>query len=134
MKLIPLLSVPLLLYIVGVHTHLPFLNFTEEAYRSVTLPSGTPWTIRGFDVFVALCIFFLIVEITKNVSLEKRSLSTILFEHVFSAVLCVICVVLFLLVSGYGTSHILILAIFAACDVVVGILISERLHRVPPRP
>ena len=129
MKLIPLLSIPLFLYIIGVHTHLPALNFTNDAYGTLPLPSGVQWTVHGFDIFVAICILFLILEIVKNVSLEKRSLSTILFEHVFSAVLCVVCAVLFLLVANYGTSHILLLAVFAVCDVVVGILISERLHR-----
>lgn len=131
MKLVPLLSIPLLLYILGVHTHIPVLAFTEEAYGSLTLPSGAPWTIRGFDVFVALSTLFLIVEITKGIRLEKRSLSTILFEHVFSAVLCVVCMVLFLMVESYGTSHVLLLSGFAVCDVVVGILISERLQRLP---
>lgn len=129
MKLIPLLSIPLFLYIIGVQTHLPVLNFTNEAYGTFALPSGVQWTIHGFDIFVAISIFFLILEIVKNVSLEKRSLSTILFEHVFSAVLCVVCAVLFLLATNYGTSHILLLAVFAMCDVVVGILLSERLHR-----
>lgn len=116
--MIPLLAVLWLVY----NAMLVVADTTvlERVVWSSVLPSGATWTMRGGDVFVALGLLLLYVEMLK----ATRTGTASVIEHSLSVLVFVAFLVEFIVVPGAGTPTFMILTVMAFLDVVAGFSIS----------
>lgn len=116
--LIPLLGLLWLVYnaivLVGASSVL------ERVVSSFTLPSGAVWTMRGGEVFVALGLVALYVEMLK----ATRTGTSSVIEHSLSVLVFVLFLVEFIIVPGAGTATFLLMTLMALLDVIAGFSIS----------
>jgi hypothetical protein len=87
---------------------------------SVTMPSGSVWTFTWSDLFVAVSLSLLFLEVVKATRTGRGEI----LNHAFSTLTFVAALVEFLLLKGFATSAFFLLTLMALFDVVAGYTIS----------
>ena len=120
-----ILGFPLLLLPFAVYNMIVFLTPGVSWTTTVTtvhMMSGQPWTLTLEDLFLAVSIFLLWIEILKATRLGMRSV----MDHILSMALFIGMLVEFLLVPQAGTSTFFLLMIICLVDVLAGFIIGIR--------
>lgn len=89
----------------------------------VTLPlvsKGSGWEIRGGDVFLTFCMGLLFVEIVRSTQSGKGALT----NNLFSVLLAVACLILFILVLGFGNSVFFLFTAMTFLDALAGMIVT----------
>jgi hypothetical protein len=124
MRYVPLLIVPFLLY--NAFAFLIFtdyeVDFREAAMLSVTMPSGTIFTLTVATTILLLALLLLGVEVVKAARIGAGSI----VDHVFATVLFVAFLVEFLLVPQAATGTFVVLTAIALVDLICGFAVSLR--------
>jgi hypothetical protein len=87
---------------------------------SVTLPSTGVWTFTWSDLFTAVCLSLLFLEVVKATRTGRGEI----LNHAFSTLTFVAALVEFLLLKGFSTSAFFFLTLMSLFDVVAGYTIS----------
>jgi hypothetical protein len=118
----PLLLVPFVIYnIVAFIFALPPDIWTAQA-ATVSMISGQIWKLTWEDVFLAMSIFLLWVEIVKSTRVGAR----VVMDHVLAMLLFIGMLVEFLLVRRAATSTFFLLLTIGLVDVLAGFIIGIR--------
>src|ERR1700688_4225821 len=113
----------------------PGVSWTA-AVTTVHMMSGTDWVLTWEDLFIAVAIFLLWIEIIKSPRLGMRSV----MDHILAMGLFIAMLVEFLLVKQAGTSTFFLLMMIALVDVLGACYIGMRSGRrqieidTPDRP
>jgi hypothetical protein len=97
-----------------------FQTADDKTLFTVTLPSGTPWVFHVRDLFLAIGLLLLYLEILKS----TRSTRGQIVEHIVSMLVFVGCLLLFLLVRQTGSTTFLLITAMSAIDVIAGFTVS----------
>lgn len=118
----PLLLVPFVVYnIVAFIFVLPPDIWTSQA-AVVSMVSGQIWTLTWEDIFLAVSIVLLWVEIIKSTRIGGRAI----MDHVLAMLLFIGMLVEFLLVRRAATSTFFLLLTIGLVDVLAGFIIGIR--------
>jgi hypothetical protein len=119
----PLLLIPLAIYnIVEFIFVLSPAAWTAQAV-AVPMASGEIWKMTWEDIFVALSILLLLVEVIKSTQILARGI----MDHVLAMLLFVVILAEFLLARSAGTSTFFLLLVISLVDVLAGFIIGVRL-------
>ena len=119
------LGFPLLLIPFAVYNMIAFLTpgvSWTAAVTTVHMMSGTDWVLTWEDLFIALAIFLLWIEIIKSTRLGMRSV----MDHILAMGLFIAMLVEFLLVGRAGTSTFFLLMMISLVDVLAGFIVGMR--------
>jgi hypothetical protein len=118
----PLLLIPFLVYNLIAFTAYGGnpARWTEGGLFSLTMVSGTPWTLTAGDLMLVLGLACLFVEILKSTNTGRNSV----IEHMLSVALLIVFLIMFLLVPACASSTFFLLMVMALVDVVAGFTIS----------
>ncbi len=123
----PLLSIGLILYAVltlvdsvsGVSVgtdHWTMMKIVELPLVS----KGSLWRITGGDIFLTCCMGLLFVEIVRSTQTSKGALT----NNLFSVLLAVACLILFILVTGFGNSVFFLFTAMTFLDALAGMIVT----------
>jgi hypothetical protein len=117
-----LLSLPLLLIPVIAYNVLAFSTGITWSYEVLALDmvSGARWVLSLADLFLALTLVLLFVEILKS----TRTGTVSLVDHILSTGLFVICLIEFLLLPAAATSVFFLMTVITLIDVVAGFSVT----------
>jgi hypothetical protein len=90
---------------------------------SITLPSGTVWTLATAQLLLLLGLVALYVEILKSTRASQ------IMDHVLSLAGFIISLIAFLLAARLGTSDFLLLLVMQLIDVIAGFSVSMSAAR-----
>lgn len=118
---VPLLVLPMLFYMltaaphggIGVNAHL------AEPAMTIGMSGGGQWIITNGHVITLLAIFCLFIEIVKSV----RPSTMALIDNALSICLFIVCMVLFLLTPGFGTTEFFLIMLMALLDFMAGAVV-----------
>ena len=116
---IPLMTVLLILYVAMAMVGVDFTTTAEPVF-TLGLPSNATFAPTWGDFLIILGVVTLYLEILKS----TRTSTASIFEHVFSTLVFILFLVLFILMESAGTSTFLILTFMAALDVIAGFTIT----------
>lgn len=114
----PLLTLALIAY-----TGLSFTSgpdWTVYEVARVTMVSDQVWSIRGGDIFLTFSLGLLWWEIVRATDSGTGSV----VNHVISAGLFIVCLLLFILAPNYGTSAFFLMMMMALVDFMAGIVVT----------
>ncbi|MCW5772808.1 MAG: hypothetical protein KIT16_14280 [Rhodospirillaceae bacterium] len=114
---VPLIGVLAILYLIVAAV---FEGVLDKTLFHVSLPSGRDWIFGVRDLFVIVGLFLLYLEVLKS----TRSGRAQIVEHIFSMLVFVGCLLLFLLVAKTGTTTFLLITVMEAIDVIAGFTVS----------
>jgi len=124
MRLLPLLSLPLILYNIlalggsmTAHHDIPQLLASA---RAIPMFSGDVWNISLGDLLLLFGLLMLFIEIVK----ATRSSSSQLINHGLSMLVFVIALVEFIVLKGFANSTFFFLMLYTLFDVIAGYTIS----------
>ncbi len=118
----PLLLVPFAIYnIVAFIFRLPDDIWTTQA-AAVRMMSEQIWKMTWQDIFIAVSILLLLVEVIKSTKIGVRAI----IDHVLALLLFIVMLVEFLLVARAETSTFFLLLIITLVDVLAGFIVSIR--------
>lgn len=118
----PLLLIPFAIYnIVAFIFLLPTDVWTATA-AAVPMTSGEIWKMTWEDIFVAISILLLFVEVIKSTQIGVRAI----MDHALAMLLFVVILVEFLLVKSAETSTFFLLLVVSLVDVLAGFIIGMR--------
>jgi hypothetical protein len=124
-----LIGFPLLVLPFAVYNIIEFIMpgatpsaFWAEVIARVKLASGETWELTAGDVFIAISILILFVELLKATRLTSRSI----VDHLLSTVLFIIMIVEFLLVKQAASGTFFLLMVITFVDVVGGFSVTIR--------
>lgn len=124
---IPLLSIPVLIYTIVVLSGVVGtggLATAEQALRdplfSVPMVSGTGWDVGTGDLILFLALILLFFELLKSTSSQKVAI----INHALSMILFVVCLVAFLLITGFATSTFFLIMTMVMLDVLAGFIVT----------
>jgi hypothetical protein len=122
----PLLLIPFAIYnIVAFIFLLPGDIWTARAF-TLHMMSGQDWALSWSDMFLAVSLFLLWVEIFKTARIGMRSV----MDHILAITLFVAILVEFVLVQRAETSTFFLLMAIALIDVLAGFVVGmRRSHR-----
>jgi hypothetical protein len=132
-RYIPVLIVPVIIYAFLVLSWgaQASLNFAGQAF-TVPLASGDLWKVSTGALFIAFSIVCLFAEVVRS----ARPTNAAIGENMATAIVMIICLVLFLLVRGFGTSEfflvILLLTVDFMTDSAVMVFTARRSIGVGP--
>jgi len=92
----------------------------DHQLAALTLISGAQWTLKVSELFLALGVVFLYVEIFK----ATRTGSASVIDHTVSMLVFVAFLIELITVKGAGNSTFAILALMSMLDVVAGFTVS----------
>ena len=123
LNVVPLLVFPLALYnavvLTGVATS-PVGALMTQPIFTVGMFSGDAWGVSFADVFMALSLMLLFVEIVKATRTDAMSI----INHGLSMLLCVVCIIQFVTMQGFSNSVFFLLTLMTILDVVAGFTIT----------
>jgi hypothetical protein len=123
LNVVPLLVFPLALYnavvLTGVATS-PVGAWMTQPIFTVGMFSGDAWGVSFADVFMALSLMLLFVEIVKATRTDAMSI----INHGLSMLLCVVCIIQFVTMQGFSNSVFFLLTLMTILDVVAGFTIT----------
>lgn len=124
-----LVGFPLLVIPYAVYNIIEFLipgatpaEFWANTVASVPLASGERWILSVGDLFIAISILILFVELLKATRLSSRSI----VDHLLSTLVFIVMLVEFLLVKQAATGTFFLLLIISFVDVVGGFSVTIR--------
>lgn len=112
-RYVPFLIVPVIIYAflaLGWGTQAS-ANFAGQAF-AVPLASGDVWKVSAGALFVAFAILCLFAEVLRAV----RPTNAAIGENLSTALVMIVCIVLFLLVRGFGTSEFFLVILLLTVD------------------
>jgi hypothetical protein len=113
---IPLLSIPLLLYVAFA---LAGIDFNAPRFE-ITLPSAGVWKPTLGDIVLAVGLFFLFFEVIK----ATRTGGASVVDHAISMIVFVACLIMFLIWNRAATSTFFLLMMMALIDVIAGFSVT----------
>lgn len=121
-QMFPLLVVSLVIYAVLTLTN---MSIGTESWRlaelmNLPLASDDVWVIRGGDVFLVGSMGLLFVELVRATNTDTSSLT----NHALSFILFIVCLLLFIFVSGFGNSTFFIYMSMTFLDPMAGIVVT----------
>jgi hypothetical protein len=124
MAAFPMILVVVILYNLvafggGMAGHGDMQTILEHSFQ-IKMFSGDVWKITVGDLFVALALAFLFVEIVKAARSSQREI----LNHAFSMVTFCIALVEFIVLKGFSTSAFFLITAMCLFDVVAGYTIS----------
>jgi hypothetical protein len=124
-----LVGFPLLVIPFAVYNIIEFLMpgatpgaFWANVIANISLASGEKWALTVGDLFIAISILILFVELLKATRLSSRSI----VDHVLSTILFIIMLVEFLLVKQAASGAFFLLLVICFVDVVGGFSVTIR--------
>ena len=123
LNIIPLLALPLVLYNLVVLTGIasaPVGDWMTHPIFSVGMFSGDSWGVSFADVFISLSLLLLLVDIVKATRTDAMSI----VNHGLSMLLCVVCIIQFVTMTGFSNSVFFLLTLMTILDVVAGFTIT----------
>jgi hypothetical protein len=123
LNVVPLLVFPLVFYNLVVLTGVaptPVGDWMTQAIFRVGMFSGDSWGVSFADVFTGLTLLLLFVEIVKATRTDAMSI----VNHGLSMLLCVVCIIQFVAMSGFSNSVFFLLTLMTILDVVAGFTIT----------
>ena len=124
-----LVGFPLLVIPFAVYNIIEFLMpgaspgaFWANVIANITLASGEKWALTVGDLFIAISILILFVELLKATRLSSRSI----VDHVLSTILFIIMLIEFLLVKQAASGTFFLLLVICFVDVVGGFSVTIR--------
>jgi hypothetical protein len=123
LNVVPLLVFPLIFYNLVVLTGIapaPVGDWMTQAIFRVGMFSGDSWGVSFADVFTGLSLLLLFVEIVKATRTDAMSI----VNHGLSMLLCVVCIIQFVAMSGFSNSVFFLLTLMTVLDVVAGFTIT----------
>lgn len=121
MASLPLLSIPLLAYVVFAGAGADF----SAARFPITLPSAGVWQLTLGDILLVAGLFLLFFEILK----ATRTGGSSIVDHAFSMIVFVVCLILFLIWDRAATSTFFLLMLMAMIDVIAGFSVTLNAAR-----
>ncbi len=123
------LGFPLLVIPFAVYNIIEFLMpgatpgaFWTSVVARIGLASGETWAFTAGELFIAISILILFVELLKATRLSSRSI----VDHLLSTLLLIVLIVEFLLVRQAATGTFFLLLIISFVDVVGGFSVTIR--------
>ncbi|MEM6649004.1 MAG: hypothetical protein AAF603_02000 [Pseudomonadota bacterium] len=116
--MIPLLGVSLILYTIATLAAAP--DWSDATLFQLTMVSNDLWTISFGHGFIILSMGFLFVELLRATKTGTDSL----INHSLSALLFIICLLLFIIVPGYGNSTFFIFISMTFLDFMAGFIVT----------
>lgn len=120
LNVLPLLAFPLIVYVLVTFANGGNGNWVNGEAVSFTLMSQDIWKVTVGDLFVALSLFLLFIEIIKSTQTGASSI----INHGLSMAITLICVLMFVTMRGYGTAEFFFLTLMQVLDVVAGFTIT----------
>ena len=120
----PLLVIPFAVYNI-IECLMPGASpgaFWANVIANITLASGEKWALTVGDLFIAISILILFVELLKATRLSSRSI----VDHVLSTILFIIMLIEFLLVKQAASGTFFLLLVICFVDVVGGFSVTIR--------
>ncbi len=124
---IPLLLVPVVIYNIlilfggadagGVAVASDVLS---DPLFAVTMASGARWSVDVGDLILFLSLILLFFELLKSTTSQRAAI----VNHALSMVLFVVCLVEFLLLSGFATSVFFLIMTMVLLDVLAGFIVT----------
>jgi hypothetical protein len=120
MLVVPLLSIVMLLYLIFAYGFGVDFGMGNEPFFAMPLPSGAEWAPTWSGIFILFGVMVLFFELLKS----TRTSTASQIEHLFSIMVFVIGLMLFLFLEKAGTSTFLIITLMSLLDAGAGIFIS----------
>lgn len=96
-------------------------HWTQQLLIELPLVSkGSVWEIRGGDIFLTFCMGLLFVEIVRSTQSGKGALT----NNLFSVLLAVACLIMFILVVGFGNSVFFLFTAMTFLDALAGMIVT----------
>lgn len=96
-------------------------HWTQQLLLELPLvPKDSSWEIRGGDIFLTFCMGLLFVEIVRATQSSKGALT----NNLFSVLLAVACLILFILVIGFGNSVFFLFTTMTFLDALAGMIVT----------
>lgn len=96
-------------------------HWTQQLLIELPLVSkGSVWEIRGGDIFLTFCMGLLFVEIVRSTQSGKGALT----NNLFSVLLAVACLIMFILVVGFGNSVFFLFTSMTFLDALAGMIVT----------
>jgi hypothetical protein len=92
----------------------------DSAVFSISMFSGDKWHVSFGDVFLALSLLLLFIEIVK----ATRTDSTSIINHGLSMLVAVTCIIQFIVAEGFSNSVFFLLTLMTLLDVVAGFTVT----------
>lgn len=92
----------------------------QEVVKLPLVQQGSVWVIHAGDIFLEFCMGLLFVEIVRATQSNKGALT----NNLFSVLLAVACLILFILASGFGTSVFFLFTSMTFLDSLAGMVVT----------
>lgn len=122
----PLLALPVLLYNLAIFTAPGGLHTLEasetmaQTLLVIPMASGARWTVTLGDLIIFISLVVLFIELLKSTANRQ----TAIINHSLSMILFIICLVEFLLLTGFGSSSFFLLTTMVLLDVLAGFIVT----------
>ncbi len=115
----PLLVIPLVVYNLMALFGAP-AGWMFKALFTITMFSGDQWDVSSGDVFLALSLMLLFIEVTKS----TRTDAIAIINHGLSMLIAVVGIIQFVAVPGFANSVFFIFVLMMLFDVVAGFTVT----------
>ena len=92
---------------------------------TIQMNSGARWLVSLGDLFLAISLVLLFIEILKATTRRKSAI----VNHSLSMILFVVCLVEFLLLRGFATSIFFLITLTVLLDVLAGFIVTIAASR-----
>ncbi len=117
-------AIPLFLYLLVAYNVVMLSGEPAQVLANTlfsgTLPSDAEWSLNLSELFIALGVIALYIEILKA---TRTSIASVI-DHAMSMIVFVIFLIEFIVMPAAGNSTFLILSLMAALDVIAGFTIT----------
>ena len=119
LRLLPLMAVPLVIFMLFAAAQ-QSASWTDAIAFAPSMMSGAQWQVHYGDIFVFFSLIVLFLEIVNSVNTDSRSI----INHGLSAVVALVCIVLFVTTAAFTNSAFFMLITMMLIDVVAGFVIT----------
>lgn len=126
LNIIPLLSIPVLIYNVIAVSGNTFASVDwvrdrlDQDWIAVPMTSGATWMITPGACLIVLSLLLLFFELLKSTHTD----GTAVMNHALSMIIFIICLVEFLLFPAFATSVFFIIMLMALLDTMAGFMVT----------
>lgn len=117
LRLMPLMVLPLAVFMLFATAQ---QGWTDGIAFAPAMMSGVQWQVSFGDIFVFCSLIVLFLEILNSVNTDSRSI----INHALSALVTLICIVLFLTTASFTNSTFFMLITMMLIDVIAGFAIT----------
>lgn len=119
LRLLPLMALPLAIFILFAAAQQNG-SWTDAIAFAPAMMSGVQWQVHYGDIFVFFSLIVLFLEIVNSVNTDSRSI----INHALSALVALICIVLFITTASFTNSAFFMLITMMLIDVIAGFVIT----------